>query len=99
MRRRPRLARPWVALLQEGLLTVAVKVLTEGPLLSRLWAKFSNRYLLGRHPGRPEHSADQHRFLICVERREGPGVSVLWPDGATVGLLRYGRTRVYGRVA
>jgi hypothetical protein len=30
---------------QEGVLTVAVKVLTEGPLLSRLWMKFSNCYL------------------------------------------------------
>jgi hypothetical protein len=36
---------------QEGVLTVAVKVLTEGPLLSRLWVKFSNCYLA--HDGEP----------------------------------------------
>jgi hypothetical protein len=30
---------------QERVLTVAVKVLTEAPLLSRIWAKFSNCYL------------------------------------------------------
>ncbi|AGL15798.1 hypothetical protein L083_2288 [Actinoplanes sp. N902-109] len=38
------------------MLTVAVKVLTASPFLSRLWAKFSNRYL--RHAGKPTLRSD-----------------------------------------